>query len=95
MKIDMGLPLRLTPKRLQLCNVQTATSLVVQRNQVNLRLWQGYKCLKDNRQECKTRAVGREQFLVKLGVADCSVVVVVPPRMSLEATETLTAIVAR
>jgi hypothetical protein len=85
----MGSPPRLTPKRLQLCNVQIATSLVVQRNQVNLRLWQGHKCLKDNQQECKARVGGREQFLMKLGVADCSVVVVVLPHMSLEVTETL------
>lgn len=91
----MGLPPRLTPKRLQLCNVQTATSLVVQRNQVNLMLWQGHKCLKDNQQECKARVVGREQFLMKLGVAGCSVVVVVLPHMSLEATETLVVIVAQ
>lgn len=70
----MVLSLRLTPKQPQLYNVQTVMLLAVQRNQVNLRLCQGHKYLK---QERKVRVVGREQFLLlKLGIVDCFLVVV-------------------
>ncbi|KAG1791067.1 uncharacterized protein HD556DRAFT_1528614 [Suillus plorans] len=53
------------------------------RNQVHLWLCQGHKCLKGNQQERKAQVAGRE-FLVKLGVVDCFLVVVVLPRISHE-----------
>lgn len=72
------------PKRPQLCLVQTMR-LAVQRNRDNLKLCCGHECLNGNQQECKAQMVGRELFLMKLGVADYSVVVVGLPRISLEA----------
>jgi hypothetical protein len=66
-------------KQQQLCNIQTATRLAVQRDQMSLGLYQGHKYLKGNQRERKTRVVGRKLFLVRLGVADCFSVVVVLP----------------
>ncbi|KAG2034063.1 hypothetical protein BDR03DRAFT_643150 [Suillus americanus] len=80
----MVLPLRLTLKRSQLCDVQTATRLAVQRNKVSLRLCRGHKYLKNDRRTRKARVVGWERFPMKSGVADCFLVVVVLHRISHE-----------
>ncbi|KAG2034034.1 hypothetical protein BDR03DRAFT_966029 [Suillus americanus] len=65
MKTDMALPLNLTLKPLQPCNVQMAMRLTVQRN-----LQQGSKDLKDDQRKHKAQVVGLKKFLMRLAAVD-------------------------
>jgi hypothetical protein len=79
---DTTLPLNLTLKPPQPCNVQTAMRQTVQSNLLNLQQW--YKDLKDNQRRHQAQVEGSEKFPMRSAAVDFSLVVVVLSRISVK-----------